>query len=67
VAAVIGRLNVLGVDGRIAARAAALSPAGLRALDAIHLAIALELGDELAAFVSYDGGSRPRNVIWGCG
>jgi len=54
VAAVIGRLNVLAFDGRIAARASALSPAGLRTLDAIHLATALELGDELTAFVSYD-------------
>ena len=54
VAAVIARLNILAFDGRIAARAATLSPAGLRALDAIHLATALELGDELTAFVSYD-------------
>jgi predicted nucleic acid-binding protein len=54
VVAVIGRLNVLAFDGRIAARAATLNPAGLRALDAIHLATALELGDELTAFVTYD-------------
>ena len=54
VAAVIGRLNILSFDGGIAARAATLSPAGLRALDAIHPATALELGDELTAFVFYD-------------
>ena len=53
-AAVIDRLNTLAFDARIAARAAAISPASLRALDAIHLATALELGDELTAFVCYD-------------
>jgi predicted nucleic acid-binding protein len=47
-------LNVLALDARIAARAATLSPAGLRTLDAIHLATALELRDDLTAFVSYD-------------
>ena len=54
VAAVIARLNILAFDGRVAARAATLSPASLRTLDAIHLATALEFGDELTAFVSYD-------------
>ena len=53
-AAVIDKLNTLAFDARIAARAAALTPATLRALDAIHLATALELGDELTAFVCYD-------------
>lgn len=54
VAAVIDALNTLAFDSRIAARAAALTPASLRAQDAIHLATALELGEELTAFVSYD-------------
>jgi len=31
-----------------------VGPAGLRSLDAIHLASALTLGDELDAFVTYD-------------
>lgn len=53
-AAVIDKLNTLAFDARIAARAAALSPASLRSFDAIHLATALELGDELTAFVCYD-------------
>jgi uncharacterized protein len=53
-AAVIDKLNILAFDARIAARAAAISPATLRALDAIHLATALELGEELTAFVCYD-------------
>jgi predicted nucleic acid-binding protein len=35
-------------------RAAALPPPTLRSLDALHLATAVELGDELDAVVSYD-------------
>ena len=31
-----------------------LSPIGLRSLDAIHVATALELGDELSGLVAYD-------------
>lgn len=42
------------LDAGIANRAAELSPASLRALDAIHLATALAIGDELTAFVTYD-------------
>jgi len=34
--------------------AGTLAPPTLRALDAIHLATALELGEELQAFVAYD-------------
>ena len=47
-------VNVLAFDARIATRAVALSPVGLRTLDAIHLATALELAGDLTAFVSYD-------------
>lgn len=54
VTAVFETLAVVGFDARIAARAAALNPATMRTLDAIHLATALELGDELTAFVCYD-------------
>lgn len=42
------------LDAGIANRAAEIGPATLRALDAIHLATALAIGDELAAFVTYD-------------
>lgn len=35
-------------------RAGELDPFGLRSLDAIHLAAALELGDELDGIVTYD-------------
>jgi predicted nucleic acid-binding protein len=34
--------------------AARLDPVELRSLDALHLAAALELGDDLEAFVTYD-------------
>ena len=40
--------------GRIAEAAAVLPAVNLRSLGAIHLASALALGDELAAFVTYD-------------
>ena len=52
--AVMASVVVLPFDSRIATRAAAVGPASLRTLDAIHLASAVELGDELTAFVSYD-------------
>jgi predicted nucleic acid-binding protein len=42
------------VDAGIADGAADLAPSTLRALDAIHLATALAIGDELSAFVTYD-------------
>lgn len=54
VAAVFESVAVIGLDARIASRAGSLGPAGLRTLDAIHLATALELGVELTALVSYD-------------
>jgi predicted nucleic acid-binding protein len=38
----------------ITERAARLEPGGLRSLDAIHLASALVLGDDLDAFITYD-------------
>lgn len=54
VPAVLETVVLVEFDARIAARAAALGPASLRTLDAIHLATALELVGELTAFVSYD-------------
>jgi len=46
---------VVDVTEAIVARASAVGPPGLRTLDAIHLASALELGEDLAALVTYDG------------
>jgi predicted nucleic acid-binding protein len=53
-ASVIEALAIVAFDARISARAAALAPASLRTLDAIHLATALELAGDVTAFVSYD-------------
>jgi uncharacterized protein len=46
---------VAELDPAIASRAADLRHPALRALDAIHLATALAIGDEVSAFVTYDG------------
>jgi uncharacterized protein len=54
VADALRAFSILELDAEIANRAATLAPASLRSLDAIHLATALELGDELGAFVTYD-------------
>jgi predicted nucleic acid-binding protein len=50
----VANVNVRELDRLIADRAASLEPAGLRTLDAIHLATALEIRGEIDAFVTYD-------------
>lgn len=45
---------LIELSAGVAAVAAELGPLALRALDAIHLASAQSVGDELAAFVTYD-------------
>jgi predicted nucleic acid-binding protein len=50
----LGVMEFVELDEEIAGRAAGLQPAGLRSLDAIHLASALSLADELDAFITYD-------------
>lgn len=52
---VVSQLTVIEVSEAIRARAAALEPAELRSPDAIQLATALELGDDLDAVITYDG------------
>lgn len=52
--ALLESVVIVGLDARIATRAAGLAPASVRSLDAIHLATALELGADLTAFVCYD-------------
>lgn len=47
-------LLVVELDEGIAATAATLAPATLRSLDAIHLASALAIGEELTEVVTYD-------------
>lgn len=51
---VLDSLILMTVPTSIFERAALLPPAKLRSLDAIHLASALALGDELRGFVTYD-------------
>lgn len=48
------RFVVLGVNRSVLDAAARVAPAALRTLDAIHLASALGLADELDAFLTYD-------------
>jgi predicted nucleic acid-binding protein len=52
--AVLELLQVIELDAAIAVSAAALAPATLRSLDAIHLASALAIGDELTEVITYD-------------
>ena len=51
---VMARIALVDVDRRILAAAAALDPPGLRTLDAIHLATALAVREDLEALVTYD-------------
>jgi uncharacterized protein len=51
---VLARVDLLALDDEVVRVAAGLQPRELRALDAIHLASALTVADELDAFVCYD-------------
>ncbi len=51
---VLQRLDLVRVNDRILNAAGALRPPELRSLDAIHLATAHQLGEELHALVTYD-------------
>ncbi len=48
------RLDLVQIDDELLDAAAALDPGVLRSLDAIHLAAAQTLGDELSAVITYD-------------
>lgn len=52
--AVIAALPMLTLTSSVCDRASELDPAILRSLDALHLACALQLGDELEGIVTYD-------------
>jgi predicted nucleic acid-binding protein len=53
---VLGRIAIYEVDEVVRTTAAAYDDPALRSLDAIHLATAdAVLGDDLTAFVTYDG------------
>ena len=48
------RVDLIGIDDRILDAAGILEPRVLRTLDAIHLATALTVGDDLDTLVTYD-------------
>jgi uncharacterized protein len=48
------RVDLIGVDDRILDAAGIVEPQVLRTLDAIHLATAMALGDDLETIVTYD-------------
>lgn len=52
--AVLDSLILLTLPTAVFERAAILEPSVVRSLDALHLAVALELGDELDGIVTYD-------------
>lgn len=47
-------VDLLPIDAAVLARAGALEPPAPRTLDAIHIATALSLGEDLGVFVAYD-------------
>lgn len=48
------RIDLIAIDDRILDSAGILEPRVLRTLDAIHLATAIAVGDDLEAIVTYD-------------
>lgn len=50
----LGGVSLLPLDDPILDKATELEPAGLRSLDALHLATALSIREELGVFVTYD-------------
>lgn len=53
-AEVLARIALVRIDDDILETAAELEPAELRSLDAIHIATALSIREDLAGIVSYD-------------
>ena len=51
---VLRRVTAIGLDLATVAAAGSVGPVAIRTLDAIHLASAAALGDDLEAFVTYD-------------
>ena len=50
----LGGMALLPLSDAILDEAASLDPAGLRSLDALHLATALSIRDDIGVFVCYD-------------
>jgi predicted nucleic acid-binding protein len=53
--AVLTHVETVRINERVLTSAGRLGPVDLRTLDAIHLATAAEVGDDLARLVTYDG------------
>ena len=51
---VLARVDLIRVNDRVLTAAGAMVPGDLRSLDAIHLATAQQLGDDLARLITYD-------------
>lgn len=51
---VLDSITLIDVSTQIYEEAARIDPPTLRTLDAIHLAVALDLGDDLETIVAYD-------------
>jgi predicted nucleic acid-binding protein len=51
---VLQRIDLVRINNRVLNDAAELLPADVRSLDAIHLATAGQLGEDLGALVTYD-------------
>jgi predicted nucleic acid-binding protein len=51
---VLTRLDLVRVNDRVLGAAGVLLPLHVRSLDAIHLATAQQLGDDLSRLVTYD-------------
>ena len=51
---VLSSLVLIQIDEPVLSRASSFKDATLRALDAIHLAAALSIGDDPGAFITYD-------------
>lgn len=51
---VLDRVDRIALASQLVERAGTLIPRGMRTLDALHIASALEVGDELEAVVAYD-------------
>jgi len=52
--ALLGAVRMIEIDADVRGAAGGFTDPGLRALDAIHLATALSLGDRCGAFFAYD-------------
>jgi predicted nucleic acid-binding protein len=65
-AEVLSRFELIRVNNRVLSIAGTLLPAELRSLDAVHLATAELLGDDLAQLVTYDArmAEAARSLGW---